>query len=118
MSSNSFLDITCVTNLPGFYGVCLEDTDVLWTALVSVHDRECAYLPRHDNVPNKSYRYAPYRQFTWWIHVKLGRHIRRLIPSCVVNKIRERFPEEDGLYCGYKGDDEGVIGNMPSLGMG
>ena len=55
--------------------MCLDaigyvDTDVLWKALVSVHDRVYAHLPPHDNAPNKSYRYASYRQFTWWIHVK------------------------------------------------
>ena len=48
------------------------------------------------------------RQFTWWTHVKLGRHIRRLIPSCAVHKIKQMFPEEDGVYCGFIGDDEGA----------
>ena len=50
----------------------------------------------------RSYRYAAYRQFTWWVHNRLGRGVRRRIPACVINKIREEFPEPDGIYVGFK----------------
>lgn len=57
--------------------------------------------------PFRSYRYASYRQFTWWIHGWLGKKIHRVIPSCAVSKIRGTFPEEDGVYVGYQqGDDD------------
>ena len=54
----------------------------------------------------RTYRYAAYRQFTWWIHNKLGRHVRRIIPSCSVLRIRQEFPEIDGAYTCFKGTDQ------------
>ena len=71
---------------------------MLWTALVNLADREDAYLPLRNNVPNRSYRYASYRQFTWWVHNRLGRHVRRVIPSCAVSRIRAEFEEDDEDY--------------------
>ena len=58
----------------------------------------------------RSYRYAAYRQFSWFTYVKLGRYVRRVIPSCAVSKIRETFPEADGKYVNFEGDDEGADG--------
>ena len=29
----------------------------------------------------RSYRYAAYRQFTWWVHGWLGKKVRRVIPA-------------------------------------
>jgi hypothetical protein len=31
---------------------------------------------------------------------RLGRHNRKFLPTCVVQKIRETFPSEE--YCGFK----------------
>ena len=48
---------------------------------------------------------AAYHQYTWWIHNRFGRHVRRVIPSCV-NRIRAEFEEDDGNYTVFRGDDE------------
>ena len=34
----------------------------------------------------------------WSVYKKLGKGNRRVIPSCVLWKIRETFPEENGSY--------------------
>ena len=47
-----YLDVTCITQHEGFDAVCLNKY-VLWAALVSLHDRECAWLPPEDNIPNR-----------------------------------------------------------------
>ena len=44
----------------------------------------------------RSYRFAAYRQFTWWVHNKGTKGVRRVVPSCVVSRIRDQFPSPDG----------------------
>ena len=61
-----------------------------------------------ENIKNKKYRYTAYRQFTGLIHNKLGRGVRRIILSCVVNAIRNEFSEDNWIYGGFVGDDETV----------
>lgn len=62
-------------------------------------------VPRELNP--RSYRYAAYRLFTYWVHDKLGKGVRKVIPSCAVLKIRERFPDPQGVYTGFKLADDG-----------
>ena len=47
---------------------------------------------------NNSYRYAAYRQFTWWIHNQLGQGVRRVIPSCAIWAICDMYPEPNNNY--------------------
>ena len=53
-------------------------------------------------IVDRSYRLAAYRQFIHWTYSRLGRGIRRVIPSCVVVAMRHEFPEDDGDYTGFK----------------
>ena len=48
---------------------------------------------------------SAYRQFACWVHVHLGRAVRKVIPACVVGLIRETFPEPSGIYTGYQEAD-------------
>lgn len=73
----------------------------LWSALVALHDRESQGLPDRDNVPNKCYRYAAYWKFVWFVRTHLGRGVRKVVPACVVKKIREAYPSPDGTYVGF-----------------
>ena len=48
-------------------------------------------------------RLMAYRQFCLWAHQgeRLGKHKRRVLPSCVVGAIRQRFPAEKNDYTGF-----------------
>ena len=54
----------------------------------------------------RSLRYATYQQFCWFVHARLGRGVRRLIHSCVVNAIWEKYPNENGQYTAFKDGEE------------
>ena len=92
-------EITCITRHPAFERVCL-DSEVLQTALVAIANVRF----HHYSLPiqNTTYRLAAYRQFTYWIHTRLGRAVRRVIPACAVNQIRLAYPEPSGQYTGYQ----------------
>ena len=49
------------------------------------------------NIHNRFLRYAGYRQYTRWVHNRLGRGIRKAIPSCAIWAIRDAYPEIGNL---------------------
>ena len=50
----------------------------------------------------RSYRFAGYKHFLWWIHNQLGKGVRKVIPSCTLWSIREKYPSADGSYIPFK----------------
>ncbi|XP_069109769.1 uncharacterized protein [Argopecten irradians] len=56
---------------------------------------------RVDNY-NKSMRHSAYRNFTLWRHGRLGQGKRKVIPSCVIRKIRNKFPSSTNTYTGFQ----------------
>ena len=49
------------------------------------------------NINNRSLLYACYRQFTLWIHKRLGK-----VPSSAIWEIRNHYPELDGQYAPFQ----------------
>ena len=50
---------------------------------------------------NSSWRYTAYWQFTLPHWGYLGRGKRKVIPSCIVQIIRKRFPDKNEYYTGF-----------------
>jgi P2X purinoceptor 7 len=96
-----YLDKKCITEHEDFHSIMLLKNS-LWTSLVQLHDTASRGLTNRNNVANKTYRYAAYRNFCWFVHTNLGKGVRRVIPSCVVKLIRQTFPSIDGEYVGFK----------------
>ena len=89
----------CITKTQEYNTLCLNKV-VLHNVLVGLHRLRGDHLEQ--TVTNRSFCFASYRQFTWWVHQNLGKNNRRVIPSCAIWKIREKFPESDGTYIRYK----------------
>ena len=51
----------------------------LWTSLLQSHDISSRALINRHNVNNKTYRFAAYRQFCWFVHTNLGKGVRRVV---------------------------------------
>ena len=88
---------TCVTTTEVFRQVVL-DPHVLAVCIVS---RSTIYADSPDYSAS-SYRWAGYRQWTMWQCGYLGRGNRKVVPSCVVWAIRDKYPAPDGVYLGFR----------------
>ena len=87
---------TCVTTTEPFETIVL-DRDMS----VAIVNRSDDFADEPDYSPS-SYRKAAYRQWTMWQIGSTGRSNRRVIPSCVVRAVRNRYPAPDRIYLGYK----------------
>ncbi|XP_072167445.1 uncharacterized protein [Diadema setosum] len=57
--------------------------------------------PQEPGDEDKCMRHAAYRSFIFWQHGRLGKGNRRVIPSCCVTEIRNRYPSPTRIYTGY-----------------
>ena len=87
----------CITLLSRLTKLCL-DPDILELGIRNTSDI------RNDQKDNRTraYRKAAFTQFILARHVHLEKGNRRVCSSCVVIKIRARYPSLTGVYMGYR----------------
>lgn len=53
---------------------------------------------------NKTHRYLAYRNFVSWVNSgeKRGKNNRVRIPSCTLDEIRKKWPDDKGQYVGFR----------------
>uniref|UniRef100_A0A146LY13 MBD domain-containing protein n=1 Tax=Lygus hesperus TaxID=30085 RepID=A0A146LY13_LYGHE len=96
-------DFQCITHHPSFEKLIL-DNDVL-----SITRHMLSLKTKNKNKKNLlntitplniTWRYIAYKQFVSWINgsIAIGSRFQVAIPSCVVNAVREKYPEHNGSY--------------------
>ncbi|XP_073237353.1 uncharacterized protein [Porites lutea] len=85
------VQMSCITEHPGFQSTCLDI-------------RSYIFIPTFFlSFVSRKFRYIAYRQLVRWCWGYLGRKVRVALPSCAVNKIRQRFPADFGTsYIGLQ----------------
>ena len=93
----------CITLHSSFEKVVLN-IDTLTAARYHLLLHASSYeKERLKETTNNLWRHIAYKQFVYWINgwVPLGKHNRKIIPSCVIRKIREEYPKADNNYTGF-----------------
>ena len=100
------LQISCITDNPGFKAVCLNR----WVLEASWFQYRQQYGAGNNIPEHKKNRHIAYRQLVRWCWGVLGKEIRVVLPSCAVMCIRAHFPppgiEEDFEFVGSHYADE------------
>ncbi|XP_050401003.2 P2X purinoceptor 7-like [Patella vulgata] len=82
----------CISLRPELEQFCLEPG----VLVIANNIRNDIFVRDADDNLNKQYRHAAYRQFIYWRFGRLGEGNRRVIPGCVVWRIREHYPSPFG----------------------
>jgi hypothetical protein len=87
----------CITLSSRFAKLCL-DPDVLELCIRNTGD----IRNDREDTSTRAFRKAAYRQFILARYGYLGKGNRGVCPSCVVLKIRARYPSVTGVYMGFR----------------
>ncbi|XP_065057682.1 P2X purinoceptor 7-like [Rhopilema esculentum] len=88
--------VNCITAHSGFRSCCLNMHSV--RVAIEIYSQ---YVGPFDGTqpPHETYRHVAYRQLARFLYGHLGRHNRRVHPSCAVAAIRRAFPGQS--YAGF-----------------
>ena len=87
----------CITSTEYFDSVVMDNYELS----VAIVNRSEVFADEPDYSP-ASYCKAAYRQWVLWQHGYLGGSDHRVIPSCVVWQVRNKYLVVDGIYLGFK----------------
>lgn len=96
LAENYFISLKSVLY---FQDIEIRVLDPDFINLIMMMRREYLAVPFERD--NRSMRHGAYTAFILRNHGRLGMGQRRVIPSCVVWRIRDRYPEATGQYTGF-----------------
>ncbi|XP_078586185.1 uncharacterized protein LOC144868073 [Branchiostoma floridae x Branchiostoma japonicum] len=97
-------ELKCVMLHEEFYPICIM-RGALRTALITRQNIGLEDI--REPLSHRILRLSAYRQFTCWTHKRrLGKAVRRVVPACVVNKIRQQYPSQGEPYTGFLEADD------------
>lgn len=90
--------IQCVIEHPFFEPTCCNEyaLQLSYNLMQKIKRMEI----RREN--NDRYRWTAYKNFVYTVYGKLEPEMRKVNPSCVVNAVRRKFPEETEMYTGFQ----------------
>lgn len=87
----------CITTTDMFHDVALN-RNVLAVRILNTSD----FFGSLVEFKPSNFRQIAYRQYIIFNHGYLGRQNRKVVPSCVVWKVRDNYPAPDNNYTGFK----------------
>ncbi|XP_067249069.1 probable inactive protein kinase DDB_G0270444 [Chanodichthys erythropterus] len=90
--------LKCIIHHPGFEPNCLNP----YTLQNILNIYKADYGPLRRKTEAARYRYLAHRSFVSWCWGYLARNIRVVLPSCVVLRIQQEFPDADGQFVGFR----------------
>lgn len=111
-------DISCITEHPKFERTILDQHSLnILRYTLSMREKNVTERKKYDNDCNRLWRHLAYRQFCLWINSwnSMRKYQRLVLPSCVVNTIRDLYPEDNGLYVGFHEATLHEIGEVQTL---
>ena len=73
----------------------LHSTVNFFTSTIAVFTHLVCTILSSSQICFRSYRYAGYEQYTWWIYNRFGKGMRKVIPSCAIWALRNSFLSEN-----------------------
>ena len=98
----------CIKKSNRFWMICLEKP-VLHVPLSALNYLRSDSM---ENLDNSSYRFAGYKQLTFWVHNYLGKGAHKVIPSCTVWKKQNEYKTDNDVYVPFiksKEDEKGHL---------
>lgn len=95
----------CITKSSAFWMFCLKKP-VFYASLSALNHLRGDFM---ENLNNSLYRYAGYKQYTFRVHIYLGKGVCKVFPSCTVWEIRNEYKADNDVYASFmesKEDEE------------
>lgn len=102
---------TCITETPAFKVMCLNEEVLRVSFRRTITIRKKRRKSSREVFDNSARRWTAYSQFIFWIYDGiLGESIRKILPTCVYDIIRQTFPSVNCEYSDFRpGDNDDIF---------